>query len=105
MALPRKGARHIVVDGTTYRWRLRRRPTYAQSMAWTPGTFAVEHADSPGTTLVVTTGHAHPGNRLGHACVPPVRPADVAVAVRRALREGWNSTSPGSPVHLDGGGG
>jgi hypothetical protein len=47
MALPRKGARHIVVDGTTYRWRLRRRPAYAQSMAWTPGTFPVEHADSP----------------------------------------------------------
>ncbi|MER6059841.1 hypothetical protein ABT167_01310 [Streptomyces sp. NPDC001792] len=81
MALPRKGARHIVVDGTTYRWRLRRRPTYAQSMAWTPGTFAVEHADSP------------------------VRPGDVADAVRRALREGWNPTSPGSSFRLDGGGG
>lgn len=81
MALPRTGARHIVVDGTTYRWRLRRRPTSAQSMAWTPGTFAVEHADSP------------------------VRPADVADAVRRELRVGWYPMSPGSPFRLDGGGG
>ncbi|MGW5426356.1 hypothetical protein ACWET9_03910 [Streptomyces sp. NPDC004059] len=52
-----------------------------QADLWTPGTFAVEHADSP------------------------VRPGDVAVAVRRALREGWYPMSPGSSFHLDGGGG
>lgn len=34
MALVRKGARRIVVDGTAYRWRLRRRPTYCQGLAW-----------------------------------------------------------------------
>jgi hypothetical protein len=34
MALGRKGARRIVVDGTAYRWRLRRRPTYLQGLAF-----------------------------------------------------------------------
>jgi hypothetical protein len=55
MALVRRGSRRIVVDGTVYRWRLRGRPAYFQGLAWSPCTFAVEHADTPGTTLVVTT--------------------------------------------------
>ncbi|GGU76242.1 hypothetical protein GCM10010260_05540 [Streptomyces filipinensis] len=104
MALPRGGARRIVVDGTAYRWRVRRRPTYAQALGWTAGTFAVEHADTPGTTLIVTTGRPHPGNLLGHDAVP-VLPSEVARAVRRALGAGWSPTTAGSPFRLDGSGG
>ena len=102
MALGRKGARRIVVDGTTYRWRLRSRPTYFQGMAWTPCTFAVEHADSagPGTTLLVTTGQPHLSNWLGREG-KPILPPDVARAIRHALREGWRPASPGTPFHLD----
>jgi hypothetical protein len=100
MTLTRRGSRHIVVDGTTYRWRLRRRPTYAQALLWTPCTFAVEHADGGGTTLVVTTAHAHPSNWLGRES-RPVPPSDVTQAIEQALREGWTPTSPGSPFHLD----
>ncbi len=100
MALGRKGSRRIVVDGTAYRWRLRRRPTYSQALSWSPCTFAVEHADTPGTTLVVTTGQPHSSNWFGHAA-EPVRPSDVAEAVERALSRGWTPTAPGSPFHLD----
>ena len=100
MALPRKGSRSITVDGTTYRWRLRRRPTYSQALAWSPCTYAVEHADEAGTTLVVTTGHPHPSNWLGHE-PKPVLPSDVTQAIERALREGWTPTTPGSPFHLN----
>ncbi|TXS41315.1 hypothetical protein EAO75_41800 [Streptomyces sp. uw30] len=49
MTLVRKGSRRIVVDGTAYRWRMRGRPAYVQGLAWSPCTFAVEHADTPGT--------------------------------------------------------
>ena len=104
MTLGRKGARRIVVDGTAYRWRLRRRPTYAQSLAWTPCTFAVEHADAAGSTLVVTTDQPHPGNGIGREA-DPVLPSAVARAVEVALREGWMPTEPGPPFHLDGSGG
>ncbi|MFJ8110058.1 hypothetical protein [Streptomyces sp. NPDC096132] len=100
MALGRKGARRIVVDGTAYRWRLRRRPTYFQGLAWSPCTFAVEHAGTPGTTLVVTIGHPHPSNWLGREA-KPVLPSDVTEAIRLALREGWSPTAPGSAFHLD----
>lgn len=100
MALGRKGARRIVVDGTAYRWRLRRRPTYFQGLAWSPCTFAIEHADTSGTTLVVTTDQPHPSNWIGCEA-KAVLPSDVAQAIECALREGWNPTAPGSPFSLD----
>ncbi|MFI8295069.1 hypothetical protein ACIGCZ_03870 [Streptomyces nigra] len=100
MALVRKGSRIIVVDGVAYRWRLRGRPTYFQGLAWSPCTFAVEHADTPGATLVVTTDQPHPSNWLDLEA-EPVLPSPVAAAVRLALREGWTPTKPGSPFHLD----
>ncbi|MFD7548531.1 hypothetical protein ACFV0R_26995 [Streptomyces sp. NPDC059578] len=100
MALVRKGARRIVIDGTAYRWRVRSRPTYLQALAWTPCAFAVELADVPGSTLVVTTDRPHPSNWLGHE-TSAVLPADVAEAVRIALRKGWTPTMPGSPFRLD----
>jgi hypothetical protein len=100
MALARKGARRIIVDGTAYRWRLRRRPTYDQGLCWSPCTFAVEHADVPGTTLVVTTNQPHAGNWMAREA-HPILPSDVARAVAHALRQGWNPTAQGSPFHLD----
>ncbi|WCH93150.1 hypothetical protein POD33_13910 [Streptomyces moderatus] len=100
MALVLKGARRIVIDGTAYRWRLRDRPTYSQGVAWSPCTFAVEHEDSPGTTLVVATDQPHPSNWIGREAAP-VLPSDVAAAIRFALRQGWSPTAPGSAFHLD----
>lgn len=99
-ALGRKGARRVVVDGTVYRWRLRRRPTYSQALCWSPCTYAVEHADHPGTTLVVTTNQPHLSNWLG-GLGSPVLPSDVADAIASALRQGWLPTRPGSPFQLD----
>ncbi|MFF2061585.1 hypothetical protein ACFVWZ_07260 [Streptomyces sp. NPDC058200] len=100
MALVRKGSRRIAVDGTVYRWRLRGKPTYFQGLAWSPSTFAVELADTPGATLVVTTDQPHPSNWLGREAMP-VLPSSVAQAIQLALREGWIPTAPGSPFHLD----
>ncbi|MER8062816.1 MULTISPECIES: hypothetical protein [unclassified Streptomyces] len=100
MALSRKGSRRIVVDGTAYRWHLRRRPTYSQGLCWSPCTYAVEHAITPGTTLVVTTNHPHARNWVGEPSIP-VLPADVATAIASALRQGWSPTCPGSPLLLD----
>ncbi|MEU1181234.1 hypothetical protein ABZ464_27035 [Streptomyces sp. NPDC005820] len=100
MAFVRKGSRRIVVYGTAYRWRLRGRPTYSQGLAWSPCTYAVEHADTPGMTLVVTTDQPHPSNWIGREA-EPVLPSGVAAAVRLALREGWTPTVSGSAFYLD----
>lgn len=100
MAIGRKGSRRIVVDGTAYRWRLRRRPTYDQALCDRPCTYAVQHADSPGTTLVVTTNRPHASNWFA-APSNAVLPRDVAAAITLALSQGWSSTEPGSPFRLD----
>ncbi|WP_165984971.1 hypothetical protein [Streptomyces sp. YIM 98790] len=92
MALVRKGSRRIVVDGVAYRWRLRRKPAHGQGLGSSPCVFAVEHADNPGTALVVTTSHPHPGNWVGRIS-RPVLPSDVA--------RGWAPQAYGSPFHLD----
>ncbi|MFF8266724.1 hypothetical protein ACF059_04960 [Streptomyces sp. NPDC016562] len=100
MALVKKGSRLITVDGTTYRWRLRGRPTYDRGLVQSPLAYAVEHAETPGTTLVITTDQPHPSNWLGtHGS--PVLPGQVAAGIRTALTAGWTPTSPGSPFHLD----
>lgn len=100
MALNKKGSRHIVVDGDTYRWRIRHKPSYGQGNGWTPLTFAVEDAAAPGTTLVVRTDQPHPGNWLGLPATP-IHPADVARAIRIARIQGWAPLATSSPFILD----
>jgi hypothetical protein len=100
MAIGRKGSRRIVVDGTTYRWRLRQRPTYDQALCDRPCTYAVQHAGTPGATLIVTTNQPHASNWLGAPSVA-VLPSDVAAAIASALRQGWSPAQQGSPFHLD----
>jgi hypothetical protein len=60
VALVRKGCRQIVVDGVTYRWHVRRKPTYSQGNGWTPLTFAVEDATAPSTTVARAHGPSAP---------------------------------------------
>lgn len=100
MALVRRGSRLITVDDITYRWRVRRRPTYDQGLVMAPLTYAVEHAETSGTTLVVSTSQPHPSNWVGTAG-SPVLPAQVADSIRTALTDDWSPKSPGSPFHLD----
>ncbi|MFJ9752890.1 hypothetical protein [Streptomyces chartreusis] len=100
MALVKKGSRLITVDGISYRWRIRRKPTYSQALAWSPLTYAVELADSPGSTLVVTTNHPHPNSWMLES-PGAVVPSAVAESIRSARTRGWAPKSPGSPFHLD----
>ncbi|MYU55013.1 MULTISPECIES: hypothetical protein [Streptomyces] len=99
MALVKKGSRRITIDGDTYRWRLRGRPTYDQGLCCSPLTYAVELAEQPGATLVVTTSQPHPSNWFERPAAP-VLPSDVAHAIRLARAAGWIPENPGSPFHL-----
>ena len=46
MAIPKKGSRLITVDGTGFRWRVRRKPTYCQGNSRGPMTLDL----TPGAT-------------------------------------------------------
>lgn len=95
MAIAKKGARRIVVDGVEYRWTVRPKPSYTQGSAWSPMTFAVEAVEQHGRTLVVSLPWAHTGNWMG-APTGAVRPAMVARAIQHALAEGWQPAARGS---------
>lgn len=100
MAIGRKSSRRIVVDGTTYRWRLRRQPTYDQALCDRPCTYAVQYAEDPGTTFVVTTNQPHTSNWSGSPAVA-VLPRDATAAMASALCPGWSPTQPGPAFHLE----
>nr|BFD87036.1 hypothetical protein StreXyl84_64370 [Streptomyces sp. Xyl84] len=102
MGLNKKGSRRITVDGTEYRWRIRRKPSSMQGFCWTPMTYAVEAASGsqPGRTLIVTSGQAHPGNWVGLE-TEPIRPVHVADSIRAARDQGWDPSRVGSPFQLD----
>ncbi|MBB2948569.1 hypothetical protein FB565_008352 [Actinoplanes lutulentus] len=96
MTLGTKGSRRIAVDGVSYRWRIRRKPTYCQAMGWSAFTFAVGLAEATGSTLVVTMPFAHPSNWM-QLPSGPVTPATVEASIRHALADGWRPNRPGLP--------
>ncbi|MEV8633776.1 hypothetical protein AB0395_19165 [Streptosporangium sp. NPDC051023] len=100
MAIPKKGSRLITVDGVTYRWRIRRKPTYCQANSWGPLTFAVESADGPGRVLLVALPCSRPDAWLGERAMA-VRPALVAGSMRMALERGWDPRQAGSAFTLN----
>ena len=95
VATRKTGSRRLVVDGTTYRWRIRRRATNSQAdYGCDTLHVAVELAERPGAVLVLYTDHAHPAD-WGTQLVVPVRPSDVAGWVRAALAAGWMPSRAG----------
>ena len=100
MSIPKAGSRLLHLDGSVYRWRVRRRPTYCQGMGWGGLSFAVEDASHPGgSVLVVSLGVAHPSNWLK---LPSraITPAEVSGWVQRALSLGWQPSVPGAQFLL-----
>jgi hypothetical protein len=93
MAIPKKGSRLIVVDGSRYWWRIRQKPSRGQSDYGCNMTFAVEHFDKSGATLVVKMPQAHP-MWAGKQTVP-VLPCDVEYSIRQAIAKGWKPSEPG----------
>jgi hypothetical protein len=99
MAIPKKGSRGIQVDGAGYRWRVRRKPTYSQSIGESGMTLAIQHADEPGAVLVVNLPQNHP-NSCATMVAIPVTPADVEGHIREALTAGWKPTAPGKSFEM-----
>lgn len=60
MAIPKKGSRLITIDDMTFRWCVRRKPTYCQGNSWGPMTFAVELPGVSGRVPLVSLPCSRP---------------------------------------------
>jgi hypothetical protein len=88
-----------VVDGSPYRWTVRRKPSYGQALAESPLTFAVELESARGSVLLVDAGTARPDNWL-KAPASSVTPKLVEHSVRQAIAHGWRPAVKGKPHTL-----
>ena len=100
MSISSKGARTITVDGTSYLWRIRKKPTYSQAAFLTPITIAIQQAETPhGCVLLVELPLSRPDNWISpHNC--PIQPATVRDLIRKALESGWKPQENGSAFRL-----
>lgn len=92
MTLPSKGSRCVRVGDVEYRWRIRKKPTYAQGAYADPMVLAVQScAEGAGSVLVVDLVVSRPDNwlRPHRASVTPKLVRQVVIAARA---EGWNPT-------------
>ena len=99
MSLTQKGSRHIVVEGVTYRWLVRSKPTYCQGLTWGSASFAVELENSGQSTLVVTLDAPRPDNWVGEQGLA-ITPSLVSQAIKQALERGWKPETKGSAYEL-----
>ena len=101
MSIPKKGSRKISVDGHAYRWSIRKKPTYSQSISvGFDFTAAVELYDSPGATLVISFPYTRPDSWI----LPSnesITPSDIEKAIVMALNNGWTPAKAGRTFHLE----
>ncbi|MEP6514738.1 hypothetical protein [Microcoleus vaginatus] len=97
MSIPKKGTRKIIVDGEPFIWLIRRQATYTQS-CYACGNLhvAVQHADEPGSVLVIITDRPHPQGFTPTNEVKPVTPSDAAQWIRQAVQLGWQPRAIGN---------
>ena len=99
MAIPKKGSRKIVVDGSTYRWLIRKRASYDQVCFDGRINLAIELDEKRCRTLIIYTDRTHPNN-IGITEVIPVTPADIENWIREAHKLGWQSNQVGPQMHV-----
>lgn len=96
MSIPKKGTRKIIVDGEPFIWLIRRKATYTQSCyAYGKLHVAVQHAEEPGSVLVIITDRPHPQCLIATNEVKPVTPSDAAQWIGQAMQFGWQPQLPG----------
>ena len=98
MSLPKKGSRTIEVEGSTYLWRIRKKPTYSQDLG-TPMLVAIQrikpHALS---VLVVNCAVSRPDNVLSPHQTG-ITPAMVSEMIGQAIAAGWRPETSTSFTH------
>jgi hypothetical protein len=100
MSIPKTGTRKIIVGEEPFIWLIRRKVTYSQSCY--PGGFlhiAVEHAQEPGSNLIIKTDRLHPTG-FSLTQIDPIIPSDVALWIEQSLQMGWMPKKSGKLFYV-----
>ena len=100
MAIPKKGSRKITVDGTDYRWTIRRKPSYGQAIEESMLTAAIELFENPGSLLLVTFPFPRPDSWVsndGRA----VTPTAIERSIKKSIEAGWKPAQCSPNFNLD----
>lgn len=89
MAIARKGSRKITFNNQSYRWYIRRKPTYCQAVFQSPMLMAVEsETEGENCVLLVNFNISRPDNAISpHQTA--VTPNLVCQVIDGALAAGW----------------
>ncbi len=91
MSIPKKGSRKIIVEDEPFIWLIRK--VTSRQLDGQGGDIirvAVEHAEVPGSSLVIRTDRIHPeGYTVTRDEINPVTPADVSLWIKQAIEIGW----------------
>ncbi len=60
---------------------------------------AIEHAQEPGSKLIIATDRLHPQG-FSVTQIDPIAPANVALWIEQALEMGWIPRTSGKPFHV-----
>ncbi|WP_445355572.1 hypothetical protein ACJJI5_03955 [Microbulbifer sp. EKSA008] len=94
MSIPKKGSRKIVVEGNSYRWIVRDRPTYTQAFQGGKMLAAIELDSQKGSTLSVEFKWLRPDVAIT-SYPNSVMPKLIGSCIKSAINEGWNPINPG----------
>ena len=99
MTLPTKGARTISIDGETFRWAIRRKPTYPQDCLEAPMRVVVE-AEQSGAALRLVLPVNRPDAALNYDTYS-VTPRDIRNWIALARDRGWTTAIAGPTFELE----
>ncbi len=92
----KKGSRKIVVDGVSYFWRVRHKPTYSQvCFDNVPATVSVTTVAGDGQLLHISFPFVRFENRIGATKPQSITPKLIADCIQKAKIKGWQPNAKG----------
>jgi len=100
MSLPKKGSRKIDIESGSYRWLIRKKPTYSQSVGWQTMIVAIESVEAEAKGLLVINTSVLRPDTLLKSGQTSITPATVRKMIIAAIADGWDAKSSGT-YHFD----
>jgi len=100
MSLTKKGSRTIEVDGNSFLWQIRKKPSYSSAIGESPLSVAIQLKDTNNSVLVVACNGPRPDAWVKVSQEIVVTPKHVAEIIKHAVSQGWDFKNTGGAFEL-----